>query len=515
MPRRFALSCLLSAALPAMLFAAEAGEAPADWPQWRGPGRTGSILGPPLRTEAPPGGLEPLWVAADPAGSGGGWASPVVADGRVFLATAGRVKKEGVDLPPPKFPRLSDEAEAALPAAEAAEYERNRRAESLDRRRAAYTGRETLTALDAATGDVLWADDRDTPVTRFPQSSTPAVAGGTVVRLGGDRVLRALSAADGAELWQTRLPGEFDAEQISSSPAIAGDRVFVLAGALFAVGLADGAVLWESPDAAGTHSSPVVWAGADGEGAVIVNVTGGGTVAVNAADGRERWRLTETGAERSSPVVVPGAGGEPDRLLTFGGSRKGGLRCYALPIDPGSEAEPLWTDRRLSDPGASPVAAGDFVLTAGDGKLACTNLSDGAPRWVTRLDLANPRYTSPAAFVTVGEPGASAPGVKGVGLYCFGRLLAFDLTGEGFRPRFDLAAGPGGGLKTENRWRDELNIPAGAEGVREFDRQVARRGLLPCASPALANGRAYVRLEDGLACYDLTAAGGGGDPLKH
>ena len=482
------------ARLALLLATAATGAAGADdWPQWRGPGPRRGGRRPAADRRGPPAGLVPVWAVdlseATGESADGGWASPVVAGGRVFLAVAGRVKKEGVELPEPRFPNLTDEQEAALSPDALGEYTRNRREESLERRKAAFTGREALHAFDAATGSHLWTDARDAPITRFPQSSTPAVAGDLVVRLGGDRVLRAVTAADGAERWETRLPGEFDSEQISSSPAVHDGRIYVLAGRLFAVGLADGTVLWENPEVAGTHSSPAVWGNeATGGGpVVIVNVDGGSTVGVDAADGRELWRLTETGAARSSPVLAG------DRLLTFGGSRKGGLRCYELSRE---EPNPLWEYQKLSDPGASPVVGGGLVLAAGDRRLDCVSLEDGSPRWTTRLDLANPRYTSPVAVL--GEGGG------GAGLYTFGRVLAFDWTGEAFRPRFDLAAGPGGLAKTEARWREELNLTADVpEDVGRFDREVTRRGLLPCASPAVVGGRVYLRLNGRLACYDL------------
>ncbi len=478
----------------------------ADWPQWRGPNRTGAATlaeGVAIRTEAPADGLRPAWSVALPDGPGGGWASPIVADGRVFLAVAGRVKKEGVELPPAQYPRLTDEQEAALPAAEAEAYTTKQRAESLERRRAAFTGREAIHCLDAATGDLLWTNQRDTPVTRFPQSSTPAVmsdgtGGGRLVCLSGDRVLRCLNATTGETVWEITLPGEFDAEQISSSPLIetgpdGGGRVHVQAGALFCVDLTDGAVLWENEAAAGRDSSPAVWYGPGGA-AVVVNATGGETVGVNPADGTELWRLEETGASRSSPVVAETPDG--DRLLTFGSSRKGGLRCYDLTTNPPS---PLWKYQKTADPGASPVVVGGLVLVPGDRRLDCVNLETGAGLWTARLDLAKPRYTSPAALLSAGSNDGG-----GVGLYTFGRLLAFDLTGEEYRPRFDLSVGPDGLAKTEDRWREELAIPAGTpEGVARFDKEVTRVGLLDCASPAVAGGRVYVRLRNRLACYDL------------
>ena len=505
MPRpRFALCSLIFALAP---LSATAGE---DWPQWRGPDRAGAAAlpadGPGPRTDAPPEGLEPVWVANVPGGFEGGWASPVVADGKVYVAVAGRVRKEGVTLPPPEFPRLSDEEEAALPAAEAREYETNRRAENLERRRAAYTGREAIHCFAADDGHHLWTNERDTPVTRFPQSSTPAVVrlfhivpyelAGRLVQMGGDRVLRCLIAETGETEWETTLPGEFDAEQISSSPLVrpglnGNGFVCVQAGSLFCVNLQDGTIRWENDRATGRDSSPV--GGVVGDRPAIIVNAGGETVGVDSETGDELFRLEETGASRSSPVVAVAADGSP-RLLTFGSSRKGGLRCYDLTQNP---PELLWKYQKLSDPGASPVVAGDLVLAPGDRRLDCVSLEDGSPRWTTRLDLEKPRYTSPAALV--------APDGTGVGLYTFGRLLAFDWTGEAFSPRYDLSVGPKGLLKTEDRWREELGIPAATpEGVARFNKEVTRRGLLPCCSPAISDGKVYVRLQKGLACYALT-----------
>ncbi|NNJ27260.1 PQQ-binding-like beta-propeller repeat protein [Alienimonas chondri] len=510
---RFAPSALLLSLLGLTLSAPVAAHGGDDWSQWRGPNRTGAAMlaeGAELRTDAPPEGLKPVWTAELDGDLRGGWSSPVVADGRVYLAVAGRVKKEGVELPPAQYPPLTEEEEAALPAAEAEEYERNRRAESLERRRTAFTGRESITCYDAATGETLWTNDRDTPVTRFPQSSTPAAFRLTEIRppeaaekllhLSGDRVLRLLSATTGETEWEITLPGEFDAEQISSSPLVtpslnAGGDAYIQAGSLFCVELRDGSIRWDNQDVTGRDSSPAFAVVGD-EAAVIVN-SGGETVAVSPRDGSELFRLEETGASRSSPIV------SGDRLLTYGDSRKGGLRCYDLTPGSPNDGPPelLWKYQKLSDPGATPVVAGDLVLVPGDRRLDCVSLKDGAGLWTARLDLAKPRYTSPAALVTTGANGETG----GVGLYTYGRLLAFDLTGEEFRPRFDLSVGPGAVAKTEDQWREELNLPVGdAESVARFDKEVTRVGLLPCASPAIADGRIYVRLEKHLACYDLT-----------
>src|SRR5882724_10308817 len=55
-----------------------------DWPQWRGPQRDGVWREEGIMKAFPPDGLKALWRAE----AGGGWSSPVVADGRVFLIDA-------------------------------------------------------------------------------------------------------------------------------------------------------------------------------------------------------------------------------------------------------------------------------------------------------------------------------------------------------------------------------------------------------------------------------------------
>ena len=73
-------------ALAACGAAARAG----DWPQWRGPERTGVARAGPALTESwPEDGPPRLWQSeAIPGGGDGGYGSPVVAGGRVYLYVA-------------------------------------------------------------------------------------------------------------------------------------------------------------------------------------------------------------------------------------------------------------------------------------------------------------------------------------------------------------------------------------------------------------------------------------------
>src|SRR5207248_1694198 len=59
-----------------------------DWPQWRGPHRDGAWNEPGILTSFPAEGLKVRWRAP----VGGGFSSPVVAQGRVYLADSKAVK---------------------------------------------------------------------------------------------------------------------------------------------------------------------------------------------------------------------------------------------------------------------------------------------------------------------------------------------------------------------------------------------------------------------------------------
>jgi hypothetical protein len=85
----------------------------------------------------------------------------------------------------------------------------------------------------------------------------------------------------------------------------------------------------------------------------------------------------------SSPVVVG------DRLVTFGGSRKGGVRCYRLAA---AGPELVWKNQELSDAGSSPGVGEGLVFVQSGGSLVCLGLDDGAERW--RLPIAAPSARS-------------------------------------------------------------------------------------------------------------------------
>jgi len=249
-------------------------------------------------------------------------------------------------------------------------------------------------------------------------------------------------------------------------------------------------VLWEGDPKTtrGVHSSPAVWI-SGGKSFLIANVAGQDTVCLEPKTGRELWRV-KSEANLSTPVVVG------NRMITLGNSRRGGLRCFTLSE---TGAEPAWKYQRLADKGSSPVVVGEHVYAQGERRLACVALASGDEAWSTTLDLATPQYTSLVA-------------ADGKVFYALDGLLCFAADPTAYKPLIEAKFDRTGQMASERFFRQRLKIdemektPDGMEKAQKlFQREVTQQGPLACASPAVADGRLYLRLREALACYDLRA----------
>lgn len=478
----------------ALLFAGVclAEEASSDWNQWRGPNRDGVDPSSPALIDAlPPGGLKPVWVSDDiPAGNNGGWGSPIVAEGRVYLFVHTKTKLIEGEVPPKKFPWLPPEKRGGMTPAEYDQYEKNRRDED-EARGKYYDFRETVFCFNATSGELLWKNEQPSYYCRFLQSGSPAVLDGKLYILGAGRFARCMNAADGTDLWKTRLPGEFRDEYMMSSFAIADGVAVVLCGHLFGLDAATGEMLWQGDvhETSGTHTSPVVWKHGD-KNLVVVNVAGDQTICLEPKSGQELWRITSE-AGLSTPVIVG------DRLITYGNSRKKGMRCFQMSL---TGAEEAWKYQRINDKGSSPVVVDGYVYVQGEKRLACVDLETGKDTWSTLLDLARPQYTS----LVAGD---------GKVIYAYDGLLMFAADPKEFRPLIDAKFDKEGRMDTEDHLKKALGIDElekQADGLekaaRVYDQQISGSGPTACCSPALVDGRLYLRMKSDLRCYDLRAA---------
>jgi outer membrane protein assembly factor BamB len=263
--------------------------------------------------------------------------------------------------------------------------------------------RETLVALDAASGQELWSaplgqveydggGDAGTDENKGGDGprSTPSVADGRVVAYDAALGLACFDAASGKPLWRHDVLAEFSGRTIrwqsAASPLIEGGKVFVVGGgaeeSLLAFDLKDGAVVWARGDETMTHATPTA-ATLHGVRQVIFFVQSG-LIACAPDSGAELWRTefpyrTSTAA---SPVV------HGDVVFCSAGY---GVGAAAWRIEKqGNALVPtlLWrAPNKLINHWSTPVAKdghlyGMFSFKEyGKGPLKCVDLATGEERW--------------------------------------------------------------------------------------------------------------------------------------
>lgn len=317
-------------------------QAEAEWPQWRGPHRDGTVRssGPwPAKLDEPT--LSRRWNVP----LGPGYSGPLVASNHVYVTEA------------------KDQA---------------------------Y---EAVIALDRETGRELWRHQWEgyMKVPFFAKAngdwirSTPALADGRLYVGGMRDVLVCLDAASGNELWrfdfpkQTRKPlPEFG---FVSSPLVVADAVYVQAGAGFAkLGRLSGSLLWQTLDDGGgmwgsAFSSPILATLAGTEQLVVQ--TRDKLAGVQPSDGKVLWEQPIK-SFRGMNILTPTTLG--DRLITasYGGQTEG----WTLTRDDDTwRVRPDW-NLKLEGYMSSPVIRnGHAFLHTRSQHLVCIDTTTGTQRW--------------------------------------------------------------------------------------------------------------------------------------
>jgi outer membrane protein assembly factor BamB len=263
--------------------------------------------------------------------------------------------------------------------------------------------RETCVALDAASGEELWAaplseaeydgggdSGADGNQGGDGPRSTPSVDDGRVYCLDSRLVLWCLEAATGQPLWKRDIVAEHAGRliqwQSAASPLLEGDLVYVAGGgpdqSLLAIDKSSGETRWKVGDERMTHATPIA-ATIHGVRQVIFFVQSG-LVAVAPVSGEILWRIpynyrTSTAA---SPVV------EGDIVYCSAGY---GVGAGAFRITKEGDTfghEVLWRKRnKLMNHWSTPVARDGFLYGMfgfkkyGEAPLACVELATGETRW--------------------------------------------------------------------------------------------------------------------------------------
>jgi outer membrane protein assembly factor BamB len=348
-----------------------------DWTQWRGPQRTGATAAfkaPATWPERP----KQVWKVK----AGEGHASPIVAEGRVYL-----------------FARVAD--------------------------------REGATAFDLATGKQLWQQLYDAPYRMNSAATghgkgpkaTPIYDRGRVYTFGISGILSAFQAADGKVVWRRDFAKEFPTTSpdfgVSMSPIVVGNLLVIHAGgsgngAILGIDAATGQTKWSWKGDGPAYASPVV--AELGGTRQIITQSQRNVVALAAADGRLLWQVPFT-TEYEQNIITPVVVGD---LVIYAGIGKPttAIRVTKAEADPASAVRtPAGSRRSLGEGGwqtakawenadipmymSSPVEANGYLYgltNRNRGQFFSVHARTGKTVWTTKG-----READNAALVAAGD----------------------------------------------------------------------------------------------------------------
>ncbi len=262
--------------------------------------------------------------------------------------------------------------------------------------------KEVCVALSTADGSELWATTVDNALydggvgyDDGPRS-TPAVDGGSVYILSSYLNLYRLDATDGSLIWQQDLRSIYGGDVIpwqnAASPLLENGLIYLNANCgsstLMALRASDGSQAWSSQDEAMTHSTPIL--ATIHSVRQVIFAAQSGLVSLNAQTGALLWKhpyafnySTSLGA---SPVVW-------DDMVFVGGAHAYGMGSMVVQADLNNN---IWSTTRLwftNNPAShwmTPVAYngflfGEFGIQQDDAtpstRLQCIDMRTGYVKW--------------------------------------------------------------------------------------------------------------------------------------
>jgi outer membrane protein assembly factor BamB len=310
--------------------------APADWPQWRGPERTGVSPETGLLQQWPTSGPPLLWTAQ---GLGGGYGSLAVSGDRIFV--------QGL---------------------------RNRQS--------------IVSAVSTSDGRSLWSKNLG-PGGENDRGSgprgTPTVDGDRLYVLTESGDLACLKH-DGTMVWQRNILREFGGRNIpwliSESPLVDGNRLIVSPGGpgagLAALDKMTGATIWTSKELsdAAAYASPIV---ADVQGVrTVMTYTADAGVGVRASDGKLMWRVpgaANNTANIATPVFF-------DNKVFYSAAYGTGGTLLGLRAENGEvRAQQIYLTRDMQNHHGGVVLVDGYLYGYNNAILTCLEFTTGKMMW--------------------------------------------------------------------------------------------------------------------------------------
>ena len=344
----------------------------ADWPGWRGPQRDGHVPAGVAVPKSLPRELRPIWRIK----VGDGFASPVVAGGKVFY---------------------------------------------LDTRE----NKETLHALERDTGHELWQSPIDDAFKDFQSPAgprcTPLVDGDRVYALSGKGELRCLTVADGQLKWRTNFTKDFHADNPvergmmqgahrhghTGSPWVEDQRLLAFVGDTNGAGIVcfdkqTGAVRWQSQNDRAGNAPPITARIAGGGPKQVIAFTVEGLIGLNLQDGELLWRVplfSTYGRHVTTPVIV-------GNVITVASHERGmvGVEVTHAPATKKWNARIKWDAKACTMNFSSPIAVGEYLYGLGpDKNLFCVDAKTGKSMWSKQGYTPTVAENSHAALLAMGK----------------------------------------------------------------------------------------------------------------
>src|SRR5499425_3206845 len=315
-----------------------------DWPQWRGPERSGISPESGLLKQWPKEGPKLLWQVND---IGDGYSTPAVVGTRIYLMSNRGMENEFVQ------------------------------ALSTD------DGKPVWTTRVGAVGN----PNQNPP---YPKArSTPTVDGDSIYALGSDGDLACLETKSGKIRWQKNIKKEFGGQPgfwaYAEPPLVDGAVVVVTPGGaqatIVALDKKTGAVIWKSAvpggDPAGYASAIVVQAGGRKQ---YVQFLEKGIVGVDARTGAFLWRYKEV-VKGPAQVFTPVA---RDEYIYGGALGVGGGLVRLKSEGNGVTADQVYFARGLPNGFGGAVLIGDYLYgTDVFGQFVAVQFTTGNVMWKT------------------------------------------------------------------------------------------------------------------------------------
>ena len=266
------------------------------------------------------------------------------------------------------------------------------------------SGYRTVTAIDQASGAVIWTTPVDVPI-----HGAPTVSGGRVFVVDVENQIQAFDTTTGAQDWSYRGIPEPARIMRASSPAVTGDTVIApfSSGEVVALRASTGQAVWQQVLSRASRTSalseirdiagrPVISRG------VVYAVSHSGVLsAMDIRSGQPKWApLPIAGVNAPLPVgdVVYVVSKEGELTVI---NRDSGQIYWTRNLNEGrirQEGGVLgWWDRTVRPVWSGPLMASNrLVLTNSDGELVAFDPKTGAQ--TASIRLGGPVYIAPAAY---------------------------------------------------------------------------------------------------------------------